>query len=246
MRDLTCLLLLALCISASTPSATNPQKLSPVEQEVLDASQARREATNRGDRKDAARYVADDCLFSTDGGSLETKAQWMDQIGKLPVEFLQLTNARDFVVRMHGNTAVINFQVTRHEKFRDTDIITEQRRTETWVKQSGTWLLIAVQWDNIPVNFRKPVTVDPSGYKDYVGRYEWRPRGEIDVVSEKDGKLWSELDGEKDEYLPLGSETFFVKNDLGNTIFSRDVQGHVAGYTYRRADGQEIHARKVM
>ena len=49
----------------------------------------------------------------------------------------------------------------------------------------------------------------------------------------------------RDEYLPLGGETFFIKSDLGTFIFSRDAQGRVTGYTYSRVDGQEIHIKKI-
>ncbi|MGA8617442.1 MAG: hypothetical protein WB660_02835 [Candidatus Sulfotelmatobacter sp.] len=57
------------------------------------------------------------------------------------------------------------------------------------------------------------------------------------------------LDGrcsrDQDEALPLSSETFFFKDDLGSITFVRDAQGHVTGYTYHRNDGQEIHAKKI-
>jgi hypothetical protein len=33
--------------------------------------------------------------------------------------------------------------------------------------------------------------------------------------------------------------------DLGIVTFVRDAQDHVTGYTYRRDDGQEIHAKKI-
>jgi hypothetical protein len=140
---------------------------------------------------------------------------------------------------------VVNFRATAHEQYGDTDLISEQRRTETWIKQNGTWLLIAMQWDNMPVNLRKPAAVDPEVYKDYVGQYKLRPHGQVEIISANDGRLWSELGGEKDEYLPLGSDTFFIKSDLGTTTFSRDAQGHVNGYTYHRDDGQEIHVKKI-
>jgi hypothetical protein len=45
--------------------------------------------------------------------------------------------------------------------------------------------------------------------------------------------------------VPAGSDTFFVKSDLGSVTFSRDAQGLVTGYTYLRPDGQEIHAKKI-
>jgi hypothetical protein len=193
-----------------------------------------------------AGYISEDCLFSDDNGVVGTKAQYLEAMRKLPIEFDHSTNPREFVVRLHGNTAVINFRTTAHELFGDTDIISEQRRTETWLKQDGgSWLLIAIQVNNIPVNFRKPVDVDNRAYKDYVGQYQWR-LGTTDVVSVKDGKLWSRIDKDVDEYLPASGDTFFIKEgDLGSVTFSRDAQGRVTGYTYRRADGQEIHAKKV-
>jgi hypothetical protein len=40
-------------------------------------------------------------------------------------------------------------------------------------------------------------------------------------------------------------DSFFIKTDLGTSAFSRDAQGRVTGYTYHRADGQEIHVRKI-
>ena len=118
------------------------------------------------------------------------------------------------------------------------------RRTETYVKQNGSWLLIARQWGMLPVNFRKPVAVDPRTYNGYIGQYEWRP-GLVDTVVVKDGKLWSQLGEDEGEYLTLGSDTFFVKDDLGGVTFSRDARGHVTDYIYHRVDGQEIHAKKI-
>jgi hypothetical protein len=35
----------------------------------------------------------------------------------------------------------------------------------------------------------------------------------------KDGRLWSQIGKKEDEYLPLGSETFFIKDDLGSATF---------------------------
>jgi hypothetical protein len=87
--------------------------------------------------------------------------------------------------------------------------------------------------------------VATNAYKDYVGQYQWRPLDEVETVSLKDGKLWSNLGGDEDEAFPLGSETFFFKDDLGSVTFVRDAQGHVTGYTYHRSDGQEIHAKKI-
>jgi len=98
----------------------------------------------------------------------------------------------------------------------------------------------------MPVNFRKPVSLDSKVYKDYVGQYEWRPGDEIETVYLKDGKLWTQLGDDNDEYLPAEHDTFFLQQgDLAIFAFSRNAQGRVIGYTYHRIDGQEIHVKKI-
>ncbi len=114
------------------------------------------------------------------------------------------------------------------------------------VKRKGSWVLIALQWDNLPVNFRKPVSLESKAYKDYVGQYEWRPGDDIETVYLKDGKLWTQQGDDVDEYLPAGRDMFFLRqSDLATFAFSRDAQGRVIGYIYHRIDGQEIHVKKI-
>lgn len=245
MRSFSCLLI-ALCLSRSMICAQDQPKLSSAQQEVLSAHKARVEAGEKRDYATWSRLVADDCMYSDDDGILDTnpKAHVMEH-WKLPLAYDHGVNARDYVIHLYGNTAVLNYRVTIHEQFTDTDLISEQRYTETYIKQNGSWLLVARQWGNLPVNFRKPVAVDASVYKDYVGQYQARPLGDVDIVSVKEGRLWSHFGKDEDEYLPLGADTFFIKSDLGSVTFSRDAQGHVSGYTYHRADGQEIHVKKI-
>jgi ketosteroid isomerase-like protein len=243
MRYFTCVLV-ALCISAGMLYAQDAQKLSPAEQEVIKVNQVRLDAFNKRDLKTWSHYVADDCIFSDDDGALTTKAGMMEGF-KMPHDYDYGTNNGQSLVHVYGTTAVINFRATIHEKFGSADIVSEQRYTATYAKQNGAWLLVAEQWGNLPVNFRKPVAIDASAYKDYVGQYQARPLDDVDIVSVKDGKLWSQIGKDEEEYLPLSSDAFFVKDDLGSVTFSRDPQGHVTGYTYHRVDGQEIHDKKI-
>jgi len=226
--------------------AQDQPKFSPAQQEVLDAHKARVEASEKRDYATYSRLVADDCIYSTDDGEIDinVKAHTLER-WKLPLAYEHGVNPRDYVVHVYSDTAVLNYRVTIHEQFTDADIISEQRYTETYIKQNGSWLLIAKQWGNLPVNFHKPVAVDTSVYRDYVGQYEWRPLDDVETISIKDGKLWSQFGKDKDEYLPLVSATYFVKSDLGSVTFVRDAQGHVTGYTYHCWDGQEIHAKKI-
>jgi Domain of unknown function (DUF4440)/Domain of unknown function (DUF3471) len=243
MRLSACLFL-ALCLPAGMISAQDQPKFSPAQQEVLDARNARLEA---GKRRDGSwsQYIADDCIFSDDDGNLTTKAKIIDHTKDWPPEYDQSMDFRDYVIHMYGETAVMNYRFTAHEQIGDSDIITEMRATETYVKQSGSWLLVARQWGPLPINFYKPVAVKTSRYKDYVGEYQWRPLDDVETISVKDGKLWFQLGDDGEEYFPMGRETFFLKTELGSVTFVRDAKGHVTGYTYHLADGQEIHAKKI-
>lgn len=237
-------MVMVICLPIALRSGSDEPKLSPAQQEVIAAHEARTEASNRRDLAAYSRYVADDCIFSGDTGNVGTKAQLMEHVGKLPTEYDHSVNPRDYLVHIYGDTAVLNLRYTNHERFTDSDLISEMRMTETYIKRNGAWLLVARQWGKIPLNFRKPASVDTSVYKDYVGVYEWRP-DDLETISVKDGRLWTESGSDREEFFPLGADQFFLHNDLGVNKFKRDAQGRVIGYTYQDADGQELHIKKI-
>jgi hypothetical protein len=81
-------LLVAVCLCANTIRAQEQPKFSPVQQEVINAHEARTEASDKRNLAAYSRYVADDCIFSGDNGSVLTKAQLMASIGrKFPTEY---------------------------------------------------------------------------------------------------------------------------------------------------------------
>jgi hypothetical protein len=134
MRYLTCLLA-ALCLSAGTICAQDQPKLSPAEQEVVNVSKARVDAASKRDIAALVGYFADNCIFSTDDGTVITKTELIEHYRKPTAAYDRLVDPRDHIVHVYGNTAVVNYRVSGHEQFGDTDLISEQRRTETWLKQ---------------------------------------------------------------------------------------------------------------
>ena len=243
MRHLVCVLLAA-CF-ASFPNALRSQTLAPAEQEVVGAIRARMDAAAQRQVETWARYVADGCILSSDDGSLMTKAQMLAHYKKVRAEYDRALDPRDFKVHIYGDTAVANYRATTHEQFGATDITNEQRRTDTLIKRNGAWLLIAIQWNNLPVNYREPTSGSGGRSNEYVGQYRARPEDEIETISFRDGKLWSQTGEEGAWCLPAGGETFFYREDLGSFTFTRNAQGVVTGYTYRRSDGREIFNQKI-
>ncbi|HLV86078.1 MAG TPA: DUF4440 domain-containing protein [Candidatus Sulfotelmatobacter sp.] len=246
MRPLALLLQIFLLATPGTLRASS-DPLAAEQKEVLKVHQVMTEAARKRDFENWSHYVADDCIFSDDEGQLTTKAEIIEHLRNMPLAYDHSENHREFLAHIYGETAVLNFRLTAHEQFTDSDIVTEMRDTQTFVRRNGAWLLIAEQWGTLPLNYRKAVTIDSSRLQDFAGRYEWRSGGPVDNVTLKDGKLLTRMTGESEdrEYMPLGSETFFLKNDLGTVMFIRDKTGQVVGYVYHRPDGQEIHVKKV-
>jgi hypothetical protein len=240
-------LLMSLCIPSMLVCASEEPKFTPQQEAVIRVHQKMWEAIGKRDLDKWSTYVEEDCIFSGEDGEITTKAELIGHLRTMPPQYDRSENHREFLVRVRGNTAVLNFRLTAHEQFTDTDIITEMRQTETFFRQGGSWKLIAVQWGALPVNFRAPDVDRPGPVDDYAGQYEWRPGGPVDNVSVKNGKLWSRLSEEQHvhEYLPSGEDTFFLRDDLGQITFIRDAQDQVVGYTYRRSDGQGIRVRKI-
>jgi len=244
MRHLS-VLLFALFTAASFARTSEQQQFSPVEQEVVNIQKARMDAAARRDLEVWSRYVAEDCIFSGDDGSLQTKAQMIVYYKKVPAEYDRALDPREYTVHLYGNTAVVNLRATDHEPVGGTDITTEQRRTETFIKRDGSWVAIAIQWTAVPINHRKPVSTEGRSFQEYVGQYKARPKDDVETFSIKDGRLWSQTGNAGDWCEYAGGETFFYRSDIGQFTFSRDSKGHINGYTYRHSDGQETFSQKI-
>ena len=246
MRSCLCFFLLVCCPLFNVSAADQP-KYSQAEREILDARNQRTLASDQRDDVAWSRYVADDCIFSDDEGRFDSKAQLVAFLKKkLPLDYDHSVDPREIVIHVYGDAGVLNYRMTTHERFTDSDIVSEMRVTETYIKHNGTWLLVARQWGLLPVNFRKPAaTADTSRYKDFVGQYVWRDRDDVETISVRDGRLWSRSGGDEDEYFSLGNDQFFLKIDLGSITFVRNAKGEVTGYIYHRADGQELQAKKI-
>ena len=102
MRYLVCVLTV-FCLA--TIHNSDQSKLSPAEQEVLDVRNARTEASNNRDAEAWTRYIADDCIFSSDAGGRLTKAQVSRPVANFPPEYDHSVDPREAVVHVYGDGA---------------------------------------------------------------------------------------------------------------------------------------------
>lgn len=214
-----------------------------VEQEVVAAIHARIDAFNRRDIAAFRAAAADPYLGVGDDGTVQ---ETVPDYSQLKREYDQIRDIRDVHVRIHGDTAVANYRTTEHEPMGGIDMVTEERRSEAWQRQQGTWRLLQAHLMAIPVNFRQPVAGVPPRLPDYPGTYTIRPDIEVTVTVSRD-HLFMVYTGETEPWEASygGGDTFFFRQLAGDLIsyeFERDSQGRVMALLAHRADGQTLRA----
>jgi hypothetical protein len=146
-------------------------------------------------------------------------------------------------VRFLGETALVTGKSTETEKFPGGPVFTNFRITILYAKERCQWLAQASQVTVLQKNYTKGMSYPPTVLAPFVGRYNWAP-GMIDTISINRSHLVSNLGGPIDPLIFVNPNTTTQSDDLGIETFYRDRTGKVAGYIYKRCDGQTIRASK--
>lgn len=191
-----------------------------------------REAVRTGDTAAWERLVSQDCRFVEPSGRITGRNSHapVEGAAKSPLNQHQPTpdvRVSQTEVRSHGDTAVVIYREDSKARVGDATIVSAVRFTEIYRRNHDRWILIASA--ETPIAEKKAVSLDLRVYDDYVGEYQ--------MASELVGKVYRQGDklmligtGWKQAYelLPLGHDTFFVKEMADNEIvFIRDHNGKV-------------------
>jgi hypothetical protein len=147
-------------------------------------------------------------------------------------------------VRLIGETALVTGKSLETEKFPGGPVFTNFRITILYAKERGQWLAQASQVTVLQKNYTKTMTHPPTVLAPFTGRYNWAP-GMIDTISTRGSHLVSNLGGPADPLIFVNPDTTTQSDDLGVETFYRNTTGKVAGYIYKRCDGQTIRAPKL-
>ena len=102
----------------------------------------------------------------------------------------------------------------------------------------------AARRNELKVEHRKAIAIDPATLDQYVGSYEVEPGDNMLVVKEE-GALFLDDHGRKAEILPEGNDQFFIQypGDI-LVIFKRDEEGNIKGLVFSM-NGREMPAKKL-
>ena len=231
-------LLLASGLPQDRPATSNVEaRLRQATQELLDAIAP-------GER-DVWQRLLDDRLIRVDeNGIVQGKTELLRELAPLPAGLKGSIAIASFRTEVHGGVAVAT-----HEDHEDLDyfgqkVATRFRSTDTWLKTSSGWRLIASQvmavLDDPPA---ARLTADELCA--YAGVFALTPAITTNIRCDA-GELISERTGRAaTTYRPETRDVFFAPGQpRTRRIFQRDTTGAVVGFVDRR-EGHDITWRKI-
>jgi hypothetical protein len=91
------------------------------------------------------RYLDDRASYTDESGVVLFKRQMVEQLKPFSKEITGTIKVTDFRVTFHGSVAVATHVDDEHETYYGHELHCQYRSTDTWMKTSGNWRLIAAQ-----------------------------------------------------------------------------------------------------
>jgi hypothetical protein len=147
---ITVMSLLSVCVLVlAVGTCLGQSGAEKVKAEVLQAENARLKAVVAGDTAALEKIFSDDLTYVHSSGVIDTKAKFIAKLkaGELKYESMQ---HQDPVVRIYGNTALINGRSAVRALSGGTMQQMTLLFTEVYVKQKGVWQMVCWQSLRLP------------------------------------------------------------------------------------------------
>ncbi len=174
-------------------------------------------------------------VITDEFGRVQNKTEAVGSIHPLPAGFSGSIEVRDPHVRVHGDTAVIDFEGYEQETVFGQKLVVRYLFTATYVRRDGAWKLAGMLDVTLPTQ-PPMLSVRDVPFADYPGTYRYGPDrafivervGDKVVFRTKAGRPTIALD-------PIARDVFMGGDDEKNLlIFRRDDAGHVTELIERR------------
>jgi ketosteroid isomerase-like protein len=138
----------SLCLLSLSLAAAPGSKTSSVEDQIKKNEQDWAQATANEGAAAVERYEADDIITTDPAGRVTNKAEDKTDLssGDYKIQSEQLS---DLKVLVYGNTAVAAATNTMMGTYKEQDLSGKYRFTDTWVKRSGKWQVVASQYTKV-------------------------------------------------------------------------------------------------
>ncbi|MFN2542640.1 MAG: DUF4440 domain-containing protein [Chthoniobacterales bacterium] len=229
---------LASVLAAPSLDAAETDGLSD---ELMRHAQELFDAIIPGNAEPWRKHFADDCLFFDEKGRNLTKAELIADIQPIPKGYSGTIKVGKPKSLIHGNTAVLSYDVDETETVFGQNLTARYHVTDTWLRRNNNWQIAASQ---VFRYYEDPAVgkIDIKKLPDFVGSYELAP-GQTRKVFVEGDKLFVERKGKREELFPETSEIFFRKGVEGRILFRYGNGGKVDALIDRR-NNEDIVWRK--
>jgi ketosteroid isomerase-like protein len=233
-----------LVVVSSLLAPQPPSAPSDVEKELRQRTQELLDAVAPG-RVDVWRRLLHEQMIHVDeNGIVRTKSEFLAQLQPLPAGLEGTLQIASFQVQVHGDVAVATHEERETLIYFGQKLDSRFRTTDTWLRTSEGWRLIAAQVLAVPAD-PPAITLDAKQLCAYAGVFSLT--ADISAtVNCRNGELVAERTGRPAvSYHPETVDVFFSPGQpRTRRIFQRDSSGTITGFVDRR-EGHDIVWRKI-
>ena len=180
------------------------------------------------------RYLDDRAIYTTEDGTVMSKAEMVKQIRPLPEGVTGNIKVVDFKVAVAESVAVAAYVEDEHETYHGHELHCQYRNTDTWLKTRAGWRLIAGQVLALRID-PPAVPLTPQQMEEYTGRYALTPMIAYEIRN-RDGVLEGQQTGRAAEALhaELPDLLFVPGKTRYRKVFQRGPDGRITGFAELR------------
>jgi uncharacterized protein DUF4440 len=223
-------IILSLTLAASRHAAAaekTAEVLRRQTQELFDAVSAGKAAVWE-------KYLDANVRYVDESGAVMTKKEMVEGIRPLPEGVSGTIEVTGFDVALHGSVAVATHVEDEHENYHGAKLHCQYRTTDTWLKTSTGWRLVAAQV--LALRTDPPsVPLAPALRNEYCGRYALSPEVTYEVRCQGDALEGQQAGRKPEEIRAEAPDVLFVPGKPRyRKVFLRGADGRVTGFAERR------------
>ena len=237
------LALLAGCATSNAPSAAPPTQ-KEVEVALRKNTQALLDAIAPGDTAVWSRLLDSAAITVDENDRVRTKSEMLAELKPLPPGLLGDLAIDNFLVKLHGDVAVVTHEDNEYLDYHGQIIRSRFRNTDTWKRHDNDWrqissMVLAVQKDP-PM-----IALDPKAICAFNGRYSMSDSIAAMLQCAGDSLVMKREGHPNRVFLPETRDVFFEPGQpRTRRIFQYDTLGRATGFVDRRESRDISWTRK--
>lgn len=219
------MVVLALCGLAPASGAAG--QVSPADSAaLLSITQRLLDAVTRGDPAVWAKYLSRDWFLTDEEGRHVPRSEFLSGLSGLPAGQGGILRVAGWHLVGAPGVAVLSYDIDEWHDYYGQELRTRFHTTDTWVRESGGWKLLASQVTALPALLAGQ-PVPPAVLAEYAGTYALTADVALQVVASDSGLSLIRGAGPPQRLHAIDQRIFVRHGARGFWLFERDERGAV-------------------